>query len=130
MDRYRLPDLLSAIQEYYHGLSSGTSLNRLGPVLSRNATAQSFDLGFDTIKMWFSMKVQTKSLFKPGETNKPITICAEPPFNAVAQHSVSDKVIWKYGRYDSALFINDDTNVFIGKANLQGMNCISSPVSH
>lgn len=77
---------------------------------------------FERINVWYTIKVQTKSLVEPGRVTKPTTMCAEPPGSKMEQSTGASTVtrVWDLGRADCALFINDITSEFAGKANLKG----------
>jgi hypothetical protein len=111
--KFGLRDLRSAMNDYYHYLSNPNEDASRGPALRRTArsSSQATTLPFENIRIWYTIKVQTKSLTEPGKTSRPRTLCAEPK---------STESGWPYGRYDCALFINDLEAPFKGKANLRG----------
>jgi hypothetical protein len=119
MERFQLPDLLPAIQDYYyHQLHLSGSLQP-SPIIAR-PSSQATELEFDSIRVWFSLRVQTRSVLTPGDVNKPATIYAEPPSRSQNGKACRQKTTWSKGRYDCALFINDDKAAFFGKVNLTG----------
>jgi hypothetical protein len=130
MEQFHLPDLKAAISEYYHIVSKSdiTNLDRTSPAISRWPLHQPPEvvLDFTHIRIWFSMRVQTKSILKPGNVNKPATIFASPPpLPQERNHSTHHKNSWPVGRYDCALFINNMAEPFLGKVNLQSEHSIN-----
>lgn len=126
---YGLPDLYGAIVDYYTGSRDNDHLRRARqrgePIISRgNSTQRECRLPFDSIKIWYTLKVQTRSLSQPGRVTKPSTICAEPPGVRTLNEDGDPNEIWIEGRYDFALFINDMSAEFHGKANLKGESLI------
>lgn len=117
---FHLPDLRSAIQDFFYFESvSGQTTTYSTPVLKRcNATQlrdrRSITLKFDSIRVWFNIKVQTRSLQHPGTVNKAATLCALAPDSSSG---------WRLGRCDFALLMNNTSANFTGKANLRGMFC-------
>lgn len=115
---FNLSDLSDAIQDFMylqtHGrnqpISHSTSILRRCNDNQRRHS-QRIDMGFDSIRVWWNIKVQTRSLQHPGTVNKAATLCAQPP-------DVSKG--WGLGRCDFALFMNDASAEFTGKANLKG----------
>lgn len=114
---FDIPDLHDSIREhfYFESLAHLESNQRRqsGPVLARRSIPAhiNFTLDFQKIRIWFSIKVQTRSLLEPGHANKAETIMAEPS---------SEGSLWPLGRHDCALFFNDQDKPFEGRANLQG----------
>jgi hypothetical protein len=109
--RFRLPDLRRALEEYWYYKLEDIHEER-GLVLGVHAwVPPEFDLSnsFTRIKVWFAMRVQTKSVRRVG-VNPSHVVCAEPP---------SDE--WPHGRYDQCLFINHHCPPWTGKADLRGI---------
>lgn len=129
---FELPDLSEAIYAYYINqiLATNTTTEddtntTNGPIIRHSPLTRAqlnARLGISRMKVWFSIKVQTKSLVQPGRINKPATICAEPS-NAPTHRAFDPGAInvdWIAGRYDFALFMNDAEKAFEGHANLRG----------
>jgi hypothetical protein len=115
---FGLSDLRESIEDFFHFkthplTSQGSILQRRSSTARRNHPV---GFVFESIRIWHNVKVQTRSLLRPGKSNKPATICAMPP--TVQQGG------WPFGRCDFALFINDKEKEFHGKANLIGASDI------
>jgi hypothetical protein len=109
--KFRIPDLGEAIQEYLYRQTHSLPVAS-GLAIARSAIPQPAPpLPFDKVRVWFSIRVQTKSLLSPGRVNKAAAIAACPPSNDT----------WSHGRCDCALFINDVQKPFSGHANLMGL---------
>lgn len=114
---FQLPDLKDALCDYLYFKNDVMNPTRENSSALRRRTSQekrnvpSPRLSFDTIRVWYTLKVQTRSLSFPGKINKPASISAAPP-------NESDG--WELGRCDFALFINDLSKEFKGKADLIG----------
>ena len=118
---FQLPDLYDAIREYFYSIHTHENLSSsdhessdsesAGLAISRcpNAVPASFSLDFEKIRVWFAIRVQTRSLLEPGKANKTATICTQPPSEE-----------WPLGRSDFALFANNLTKRFKGHADLKG----------
>lgn len=127
---FDLPELADSIREYFHP----SQQEGRGPIISRryhgNRLSTLPPLSFNTIRIWYKVKVQTKSLFEPGLVNKAATLFAEPPSSLSEEEEESlqmrqsgiklQDIAWIRGRYDCALFVNDMSKHFEGRANLKG----------
>jgi len=118
--RFRLDDLEESIQEFYYRCQLG--IPHEGPIISQHRIPDSMGSVQEItgIRVWISLKVQTKSLLRPGKVNRAATIFAEPPQFERNRPVHSKEVEFKGGRYDCALFINDMNIPFHGRANLKG----------
>lgn len=115
---FKLPDLLDAIRDFIYLQTHGRNANisHSGSVLRRcNENQRRYsdecELGFSSIRVWWNIKVQNRSLQHPGTVKKAATLCAQPPDASSG---------WKLGRCDFALLLNDALAAFDGKANLKG----------
>jgi hypothetical protein len=120
--QFNLPDLHESIEDFFYFLSHPHTSQ--GSILQRRPTTarQGYTpINFESIKIWHSVKVQTRSVLQPGKSNKPATICAMPPTDQTKG--------WVFGRCDFALFINDKEREFRGKANLEGASRLTVIIS-
>lgn len=119
--RFNLPDLRFRIAEYYYTLRDSTLLsgtNVMQRLADRHHNAireLEESLDFSCIKIWFSIRIQNKSLIQKGQVNPSQNLFAQPP-----PGQDSPRTRYTLGRYDTCLFINDTTKEFIGKADLKG----------
>jgi hypothetical protein len=124
-EMFDLPDLRDAIDDYYLKLTHPHAHDKEGPVLSLSRVNDNLHARsspeFNGLKIWFNIRVQTKSLQDPGLVNRSATIHATPPQQLDDRLLSKSEQNWVFGRYDCALFINDSDKPFFGSANLQGM---------
>jgi hypothetical protein len=103
---YNLPDLHPALLDFYEH-PQNPSIHRIG---GRRRTWANNQLPFENVMVWYSLRVQTQSM-DDGSLSDPRRLNAMPP---------SD--LWTLGRYDTALFVHDSTNVTISpEVGLDGM---------
>jgi hypothetical protein len=76
-------------------------------------------LSFSLLKVWYSIRVQNKSLVDIGKVNPAQCLFAQPPPLPTAVPATK-KPVYKLGRYDTALFVNDLSEEFTGKTDLKG----------
>lgn len=110
--RFDLPDLREALEEHFYFRLLENTPQHDSPFARKNVPSRvnrEDILNFENIRVWFSLRVQTKSLLQPGRVNKAASISAEPASE-----------VWPLGRHDCALFINDMKESFDGRATLQG----------
>lgn len=123
--KFRLSDLEDAMKDYYFRLSQPQTSDSSTPILSwtHGRTSSGTQLPFTSIRVWYTIRIQNKSLLEPGTIADALTLSAEPPsFRPDPEDRCSNlsKLKWARGRYDCALFINDMQKPFHGKANLKG----------
>ena len=98
---FDLPDFPAALAEYYTRISRG-NLATLA-IGGRRLATQGSKLPFQDIQVWFSMRVQTKSIHEPRSPLVPQNVQAQPPSTA-----------WPEGRYDTVLACTDTQQVWPG----------------
>lgn len=108
---FRIPDLHDAILGYY---TQPQGNQQMRCVLRRGTRvgSRSCNIPFNRVKVWFNIRIQTRSLANPGTVNGPQTLFALP--------KTTERGGWPKGRHDCALFINDIEKEFSGKADLRG----------
>ena len=94
-EKYQLPDLRPALVDFFNKYSRNVSVHRIGGRRQSQADSQ---LPFDNVMVWFSLRLQTRSL-DDGLITEPQRLMAQPPCDA-----------WPLGRYDSVLFSHDSAN--------------------
>jgi hypothetical protein len=92
--KYNLPDLRPALLDFLYKRQN-TSVHRIG---GRRRTWVDTQLPFDDVMVWYSLRLQTRS-FDGGLVTEPRRLTAIPPCDS-----------WPSGRYDSMLFVHDNTN--------------------
>ena len=118
-EKYNLPDLHPALLDFLHKLLRNPSLHQVG---GRRGTWADTELPFSNVMVWFSLRMQTHSL-DDGSVTEPRRLTAIPPCDS-----------WPLGRYDSAIFVHDSTDLarlpgvglggrFLGHAHL----CLPHP---
>lgn len=130
-NRFNIPDLGDALKDYYYRLAHQEQFDSNNPILTRSLgnRSSSVELPFTYIRVWFTIRVQTKSLLEPGTVANALTLSAEPPsFSTDPEQRCSNlaKLRWDRGRHDCALFINDMGKPFSGKASLKGQLSLDS----
>ena len=94
-DKYNLPDLCPSLIDFLSKYSRNISAHR---ILGRRQSWADFQLPFDNVMVWHSLRLQTNSLDNDSVT-EPQRLMAHPPCDT-----------WPLGRYDSILFSHDSTN--------------------
>ena len=95
-EKYKLPDLRPAILDFLVKHLQNHSVHHVG---GRRRTWSDTQLPFDDVTVWYSLRLQTRSLDN-GLVTEPRRLVATPPCD-----------LWPLGRYDSALFVNDSSNL-------------------
>lgn len=105
---YKISDLRPALADFLQRLRSGVKAHN---VAGRRTSAHNAYLPFDSLQIWSSFRIQSKSYHRPHTPLPPRTINASPP---------SDKTAWTFGRYDP-MVLNGDPGSQWPKCGLTGM---------
>ena len=94
-EKYNLPDLHPALLDFFSKHLRNPSVHHIG---GRRRTRANTSLPFKEVMVWYSLRVQTRSL-DDGSVTDPRRLTAMPPCDS-----------WPLGRYDTALFVHDSAN--------------------
>jgi len=92
---YHLPDLSPALLDFLSNHAENPRIHRIG---GRRRTRVNSWLPFDEVMVWFSLRLQTRSI-DDGSVTEPRRFMAKPPCD-----------LWPLGRYDTVLFAHDSAN--------------------
>lgn len=95
VEMYNLPDLHPALLDFFSDHLQIPSIHHIG---GRRRTRTNAQLPFNNVAVWFSFRIQTRSM-DDGSISDPRRLNAMPP---------SD--LWSLGRYDTVLLVNDSAN--------------------
>lgn len=95
-EMYNLLDLRPALLDFFSEHSQNPSVHYIG---GRRRTRANARLPFNSVMVWYSLRMQTRSP-DGGSVTEPRRLIALPPCES-----------WPLGRYDTALFINNNTNL-------------------
>ncbi|KAA1479646.1 hypothetical protein DENSPDRAFT_750630, partial [Dentipellis sp. KUC8613] len=103
---FNVPDLQLALVEYIQRCGdTSTSAPVIG---GRRGARAGKELPFDSIEIWYNVRVQTKSPYDPTCPTQPQNIQAQPP-----------STTWPHGRHDSVMVISDMTVPWPVHADIQ-----------
>ena len=92
---YRLQDLRPALLDFLSNHSQNPSVHHIG---GRRRTRVDSRLPFNEVMVWFSLRLQTRSI-DDGSVNEPRRLMAKPPCD-----------LWPQGRYDTMLFVHNSAS--------------------
>lgn len=108
---YNLPDLRPALADYLrHNTDPNINILTL-PIGGRRNAAPDCALPSTAIRLWTSVRLQTKKFHYADQAAEARTVMASPPSEE-----------WPVGRYDTVL-VNNETDRQWPKSGLQGMFC-------
>ena len=94
-EKYQLPDLRPALLDFLNKHAENISVYRIG---GRRRSWMDDRLPFNDVAVWYSIRLQTRSL-DDGLITEPRRLVARPPCDS-----------WPLGRYDSVIFSHDSAN--------------------
>jgi hypothetical protein len=119
-ERFRIPDLELRIAEHFYSTQDAhetqhKAIEHFSRYHNNDIERIRATLPFSALKVWFSIRVQNKSVIDIGKVNSAQCLYAQPPSAPTAESSS-----YKLGRCDTALFVNNLSEEFIGKTDLKG----------
>jgi len=94
-EKYHLPDLRPAVLDFLSKHAQNPSVHHIG---GRRRARADMRLPFNDVMVWYSLRLQTRSLDN-GSVTEPRRLMAMPPCDS-----------WPLGRCDTMLFVHDSTN--------------------